>query len=660
MKSQGNRKFNNNDVFSNLIKKPIRVIQKENSNNPLKSDIKNSNFTKENIEVKKDNRNGISNNPKLTSFLKKSFREENLPKESLLYKKMNGKNKNLKRISTCDISIAKTPSNNFNSKNGFKSPPINNKVIKNVKTPFLSSQKGSSSKSKYFASKYIKQFVPSNITVCSPKSRNNRDKLNISPFSNNGSNMQITESGYEILKHCIMPFYEICKLGTNYYNKMCLKHKEKKSKYISDLTDQINGRTINKAYCSKCSILLIKNGINCEEISSFTVQSINENQEELSLDLNGNQEQIQKKKELDNFIQELKTKKEIINKGTSIISNKIDAVQSKTQNQINEIKIFYNSLLNEIKNKMNKNIDFLEKIQFENFQILEKQKSTFENLNEDLEDINRDVSQHYSKIILEMEISEFKKIIKDYNNHLYSFLNIEDNLEQLNIKEPILSFPKSSFNYPEANINIKDIILKIMEIKELNLEESSESLPNSEKNIESISNYDLLQSHFQQKKETEREETNRSDVYISFDQNNSKIEEDMNEDSSLIKDKKSNISQKYTEILNNINRHQINNESQYEKLIRGLNTTNSNLKSERESLYESNEQIFEINKEEMTSDWEHKQTPELGERKATVPEYLENHFKGLMDDKGKEESTTVSKIETTDSKYKFACQRVLF
>ncbi len=381
-----------------------------------------------------------------------------------------------------------------------------------------------------------------------------------------------------------------------FVNSNCLNHSNKKSKFYTDKQlkyDSSNSRQkFYQAFCSKCAVQLVKNGVNCQEIL--------------------NQEEKHRKILIEQLGEKLCLEKNNCLNFKEILSEKLKSLETFNDEQLNMVNSFYMDLLQKLEEKRIKTIDLVKSNFLRNRKII---KSFIKKVNKDknvFDSIYNDIEENFDSIIKNIEMQPFQTIIQKYDKKLRDFRIYSEKLKESSLDVGILKY----------KINPYNVVKKCDPMIFMNLER---------KNIIPPSNFDTLANqecdYSAEKSENkdiqfiDKNRVSKSDVYVSFDEKNF---------SEKLAHSEKN--QKYFEILNKINTNQKAQQQFYNSLLKKEIVIETDKAIEQEDKTkkpeEQNEQVFEIqyNQDE---NWQMKQTPDLGE-KLNPPNYLQNHLENLQ------------------------------
>ena len=576
---------------------------------------------------------------------------------------------------------------------GYRSPPIINKTNPNLINSFHSGGKNSFSNKRNFSSKYIQKLQESNPIkkkISSPITYKTTDISNFSISNSAGNELHHSVNSIMNSDKEYTGEFQFLSNGVM-YNYTCLNHQDKKSKYYTYEVVNILSETYHKSFCSKCSIQLIKGGVDCEEIvlekaieeNSPETKVSKETQEEIPENLdNLSESEKQRKHNIDIFIEQLHNKYSLCAQTLNILENKKETTERMYANNIQELNSLFKEIQSIIDQQFAKCNKVLVDIQNQNKMSFDKNIENLNLIKSDFEFIQNDIDQYYIKIIRNIETGPFQNILKKYYEKIEEFNSYEYNLSNTFIPTKEILIKKENLQIDlKSVIQFKESQLQIFNSKVINLEDSYQNISINEEKSKLIDSMTDMPSHFNQHFESlkrlrtsgNKEDITKSDVYVSFDQNTSleKIREGNETDeintpneSEIIAE--NNIGKKFSEMLKKIDNAQSAKESDYQKLLQNkISDSRNEFNTSESSIMESEDRIFELDSRNDNENWEQKQTPDLGE-KVILPEFMQSHFNDLSKtiNNNNNNNNNVEKENTDEAdlnkKYKFNCQKVLF
>ena len=488
-------------------------------------------------------------------------------------------------------------------------------------------------------------------------------------------------------------------------NAHCLVHQEKKSKFYAPslpIDKSFSKSGTVRGFCSKCAITLVKNGIECEEWSAdepFGCNCLkNSNGDPCvkcmpaqppALDSrveNLSPVEIHRKERINACWNELFKNKDSCLQTIDVLSKKRSEDAVSHENQLKDLNGYFTELYNSLEAKRARAVGQIEKIHKSNQAKLSDYIAICEDTLKEYEVMYSDISDNYRNIIMSIESQAFNNVLKQYRQKIQQFDGLANEVDSLQLSATQVAFGKPietikiAFD-PKIQISLKNV--PAIEHKKIDLDESNKrdsitdergNLVDSELDLGAIE----MPGDNRPGSETFRSgkgNMTKSDVYISFDQNNPGgriIDIDVSDNADLDNVSERNISgnptKKFDDMLQKIHQTQNRHENFYNQYITHpldqMNFQKSRNETEEfdQSIIESEERVFEIDPRPDNEDWEQKQTPDLCE-KQSPPDHLAEHLRKLTQGQtSNADNILYDKLhahETTGSS-KYTCQKVLF
>lgn len=525
----------------------------------------------------------------------KSF-SKSFIKNQKIKKNIKGKDRENKKKSKKPKKSQKFYNNIRLVEKGFRSPPLPKRLKKNQ-----------------FQSIYNST---GKITI-EKRTKIKKSKIGPASYKNKESVKIIKEENYDFKGNIIL-------LNNNIgINENCLNHSDKKSTFFLDLVLNIKKdkyfEKILQGFCSLCAVHLVKQGFDCKEIMT--------------------KEEIVRKKKIENFVEDLENERENCSKTENVLKLKLDDLKKNYEIQTDKINSFYSNLYEQLEKKRNSYIKDLDNIFTNNKKKLNSELKKYKMTNQEFEHIYKDIKEHYEKIIKVIDLGPFNNILDKYRDTLNEYVkfslksdNIEVIFSNVDFKKNIEEISKNSDPIAEIKMTKSLLIQK----KEIDLTES----------IKSIENEKIIGSRIDEK----------SDVYVSFDENYQNTNSQFEEERDINKmPRNSENAEKYDKILTKISNSQKEQKIYYNNLLNSANLNEKEVKDEKKNQFhkinsneefqnpnsneefqksnfndefsDSDQQVFEIIDD---NNWEMKQTPDLGGEKNG--DYLKNHLDNICKD----------------------------
>jgi hypothetical protein len=598
------------------------------------------------------------------------------------------------------------------SDTGFRSPPV---AHKNLAVTLLTNGFHSGGKLN------IPGNMKKDITPITPLSNthnpvqklllnNGTSKMLASPPKNNDSQSMLLNSNALSLSLLLNPTvpYKGTYIAFNdkvKINSHCLIHQEKKSKFYAKslpLDTSMSKHGVVRGFCSKCAITLVKNGIECDEWSPeepFSCNCLkNSNGEPCVKCMPSNPPaldsraenltpvEIQRKDRIAVFWNDLFKNKEACVQTIDALSKKRKENEFGYENQLKELNGYFTELYNALEAKRARAVGQIEKIHDSNLTKLNDYISIFEDTLKEYEVMYSDISDNYRNIIMSIESQAFNNVLKQYRQKIQQFDNLVNEVDSLQLSSTQVTFGrpveaiKTAFD-PRIQISLKSN--PAIQHKKIDLDESNKQNSITDDNGNFMdSEIDLpaieMPSNNRPGSETFRSSKGnmtKSDVYISFDPNNSggrlinvhdSYQQDF--DDTFEYNRHGDQTKEFGDILKKIDKTQNQCETFYNKLIdrscKVVSFPISNRESEKfdHSVIESEERVFEIESRPDNEDWEQKQTPDLCE-KQSPPDHIAEHLKKISQAHGsKSDNILPENLHGSEATgySKYTCQKVLF
>lgn len=538
--------------------------------------------------------------------------------------------------------------------------------------------------------------VPAKMLASPPKSNDPQAML----LNSNALSLSLLLNPTAPYKGSYISFNEKMKI-----NSHCLIHQEKKSKFYAKslpVDTSILKSGIVRGFCSKCAITLVKNGLECDEWSLEEPVGCsclkNSNGEPCvkcmpshppALDSraeNLSPVEIHRKERITAFWNDLFKNKDACLQTIDVLSKKQKEDEISHENQLKELNGYFTELYNSLETKRARAVSQIEKIHESNQAKLQDYIAIFEDTLKEYEVMYSDISDNYRNIIMSIESQAFNNVLKQYRQKIQQFDSLANEVDTLQLSATQVTFGKpveaikTAFD-PKIQISLKSI--PAIEHKKIDLDESNkrDSITDDNGNfVDSEIDLPAIDIHGDNRHGSEtfrsgKGSMTKSDVYISFDQNNTggriiDINASENHDLDNVSEHNTSGNQpkKFDEMLKKISKTQYVHENFYSQYVPHSHENTDFRKSRNEteefdqSIIESEERVFEIDTRPDNEDWEQKQTPDLCE-KQSPPDHITEHLKKMTQGHGNKSDNMLYENlhahETTGSS-KYTCQKVLF